>query len=309
MFRIEDIFPKQEVVSFEEKKVNSKGNIKITRLTFLSTFTLDYPENNRVVVYHYYPFKERYNNAIVILHGWKSSSLFFENTIAYIFARFGFHSFVFILPFHFDRTPQNRKNGELFFTLDQRHSIDAYKQAVIDLLNLADILTKKGFQIGIIGTSLGAIILNTLMGIDRRFRYGVSILGGGNIHRIIWEGILGKFVVRYLKKRGITERDYEEVLKDYDTFLKEIRITGTIPIPRWDWFLLDPLTYAVFNHPRKIIMFNGIFDMIIPRRSVYELKKALGDVQIYWLPAFHFTIFLFFPFIIYKSIVFFKKEI
>jgi len=304
----EDVFPKGKISSFREEELKGCLNIKINRITFNSTFPLNYPKNDRVVVYHYQPQKNDIKNAVVLLHGWKSICLSFEKLIAFSLAKRGFHAFIFILPFHFERTPKNRKSGELFFTLDREHTSNAYKQAIIDLRNLADFITEKGLRIGIVGSSLGAVALHTLMGVDNRFSQGVSILGGGNIQRIIWEGILGRFVVSHLKKRGITKKDYLRALEEFESFLLKIRKTGSIPEPKWHWFLLDPLTYAFFNKPRKVLMINGLCDLIIPRRSVLELNRALDGLEMLWLPASHFTIYIFLPLIIAKIIQYFEKE-
>lgn len=304
-----DVFPKGKVTNYREESFKNFLDIKIDRITFNSTFPLNNPNNDRVVAYHYQTSGKRSTKAIVIIHGWKSISLIFEKLSAFILAKMGFHTFLFILPFHFDRTPSNSKSGEHYFTLDQHSSSNAFKQTVVDLQNLADIIIKKGYIPGIMGSSLGGVALNTLMGIDRRYVCGVSILGGGNIHRIVWEGLLGRFVVAYLKKQGITKKDYIQTLQDFNLFLKQVEKSKTIPAPKFHWFLLDPLTYAPFNHPRKVLMINGLFDMIIPRKSVLELYTALGKPEIVWLPAFHLTILIFTPLILIKIIHFFKKHL
>ena len=304
----EEVFPKGKVSSFREEELKGCLNIKINRITFNSSFPLNYPKNDRVVVYHYQSRINSSKDAVVLLHGWKSIGLCFEKLIALSLAKRGFHAFIFILPFHFERTPINRKSGELFFTLDQERTSNAYKQAIIDLMNLADFITEKGLRIGVAGSSLGAVALHTLMGVDNRFSCGVSILSGGNIHRIVWKGILGRFVVSYLKKRGITKKDYLRALKDFESFLIRIRKTGSIPEPKYHWFLLDPLTYASFNKPRKVLMINGLYDLIIPKKSVLELNRALGEPELLWLPAFHLTIYIFLPLIISIIIKYFEKE-
>ncbi|GAH51181.1 unnamed protein product, partial [marine sediment metagenome] len=102
--------------------------------------------------------------------------------------------------------------------------------------------------------------------------------------------------------------DYLRALEEFESFLLKIRKTGSIPEPKWHWFLLDPLTYAFFNKPRKVLMINGLCDLIIPRRSVLELNRALDGLEMLWLPASHFTIYIFLPLIIAKIIQYFEKE-
>jgi pimeloyl-ACP methyl ester carboxylesterase len=303
------IFPKGKVPAHTIEKLKETRTATIQRICFDSTFPLDFANNNRVTVYHYEPKHCISNRAVIILHGWRSTTLLFEKLLAAALVRRGFHAYLFILPFHFERTPPGRRNGVLYFTLDQQHSSNAYKQTIADLRNLADLLDMQNLHLGIVGSSLGAVVLHTLTGIDSRFTCSVSILGGGNIHRIVWDGLLGRFVVKYLKRQGITTQDYRQVLIDYETYLASIDKTGKIPEPKYHWFTLDPLTYAHLNHPRKTLMINGMLDMIIPKKAVLELHKALGNPELIWLPAFHLTVFLFAPFIIEKSVRFFTKHL
>jgi esterase/lipase len=309
MISPDEIFPKGKIPAYTVEELKQTRTATIKRISFDSTFPLSFVNNDRVIVYHYEPMRHDSKRAVVILHGWRSTSLFFEKLLATQLVRKGFHIYLPILPFHFERTPRGRRNGVLYFTLDQQHSSNAYKQTIIDLQNLADILSKEGYHIGIIGSSLGGVVLHTLMGIDKRFTCGVSILGGGNIHRIVWDGLLGRFVVKYLKRQGITTEDYRRVLIDYDNYLATINGSTRIPEPKWHWFALDPLTYANRNHPRTVLMINGIYDMIIPRKAVFELHKALGSPELIWLPAFHLTVFVFTPFIIAKATQFFEKHL
>lgn len=309
MISPEEIFPKGKVPAHTIEQIRETHTTMMSRIVFDSTFPLEFANNDRVIVYHYEPKRCSSNRAVIILHGWRSTSLFFERLLAAALVRRGFHAYLFILPFHFDRTPPGRRNGVLYFTLDQQHSSNAYKQTIIDLRNLADLLELKGYRLGIVGSSLGAVVLHTLAAIDSRFACSVSILGGGNIHRIVWDGLLGRFVVTYLKRQGITSEDYHRVLRDYEEYLATIDASGRIPEPKWHWFALDPLTYAHLNHPRVTLMINGMFDMIIPKKAVLELHRALGKPELVWLPAFHLTVFLFTPFIVAKAVRFFDEHL
>lgn len=309
MISPEDVFPKGKIPAHTIEKLTRSRIATINRISFDSTFPLDHANNNRVITYHYEPKHSALKRAVVILHGWRSTTLIFEKLLARALVRRGFHAYLLILPFHFERTPPGQRNGALYFTLDQHQSSNAYKQTIVDLRNLADLISKNTRRIGIVGSSLGAVVLHTLMGIDSRFSCSVSILGGGNIHRIVWDGLLGRFVVRYLKRQGITIEDYRRVLNDYEAYLAVINESDAIPEPQYHWFTLDPLTYAHLNRPRSTLMINGMFDMIIPKKAVFELHEALGRPELIWLPAFHLTVFLFAPFIIAKTVRFFEDHL
>jgi pimeloyl-ACP methyl ester carboxylesterase len=304
----EEVFPKGHISDYKEEVVKRYKNYTLSRITFTSSYPLNFQNNDTVVVYHYKPKKRTKVKPVLILHGWKSITLVFEKLLSSFLVKGGYDTYLAILPFHFDRTPPGQKSGELYFTIDQFQSSNSFKQSVIDVRNIGDLISHRDSGINIVGSSLGAVVLHTLMGIDNRFSTGVSILGGGNIHRIVWEGLLGRFVVAHLKKRGITVKDYLDILVDYAHYREEIINSREIPAPRYHWYLLDPLTYAFFNHPRNVLMINGSFDLIIPKKSVLELYSALGKPEIFWLPAFHLTIFLFTPLILAKIRRFLEKK-
>jgi hypothetical protein len=221
-------------------------------------------------------------------------------------AQSGWDAFLFHLPYHLRRTPKGRRSGEEFFSKDLIKTQQAFRQAILDARRMADILEGDGYRIGGFGLSMGAILLNLLMGVDKRFEAGVSIVGGGDLNTILRKGWMGKWVVREPRLNG--ERwDDHEIRKEYKDFLSRIDGNGDIPEPSREWFLIDPLTFAHRNQPRKVLFFNALFDTIIPRSSVVKLAKRLGAPKPYWLPTEHFSILLFKPYLMKKSLEFFKE--
>lgn len=281
---------------------------RVQEISFASPVITESPENNTVRVLHYIPTRQRKGLAVLVLHGWGAREARYERGVCVRLARHGFDSCLLSLPYHMKRTPAGSASGSYFFSTKLERSGHAFRQAIIDSRCLGDMMRKDGLRLGCFGLSMGAIILNLLMGVDERFEIGVSVLGGGNINRMIWQGIMGRGIVRFLRTQGVTRRDFHEVLENYGAFLEEIRRTGKIPEPKWEWYLLDPLSYAHRNHPRKVLLFNGFFDLIIPRTSVLELHEALGKPKLVWLPSEHFTIAFFQTMIIKRSLTFFDEH-
>lgn len=282
----------------ERKNLYNKG-----LLSFPSPFTSGYPFNDTVYVDTFEPAEKTTYPPVVLIHSWLERKNGLTEYLAKGLCKYGFGTYLIHLPYHINRAKKQYKSGSLFITPDIQRSVNAYRQAVIDIMALCDWLgdreeTKK-YSIGMAGISLGSLILNTIMGIDRRIKAGVSILGGGNLHYIFIRGIATlPFVVCEMAK-GLRIKDYKNMTKDYIEYLKAVRKANTpedienIPSPR-EWFLIDPLTYAHLNHPRQVLMINAMFDLIIPFRATLQLWEALGKPKIIWLPSTHITAGLFY---------------
>lgn len=306
---------KTEIDFFDYSKVNfkiksklDKPNYRVLEIEYLSPLKTAYPENNRVFCDWYEP-KEPSDRAVVILHGWRLSRTKGTERFCNTLVRQGFHALLPTFPYHGKRTPKGTISGTYFFSKEEQRSVEAFRQAIIDLRALADFLEARGLRFGVMGTSLGAIVLHTLMGVEPRYRVGVSILGSGHIHRIVWDGLFGRHIVRHLKSKGMSRRDYRHILNDYAKFLEKVEKTHSIPEAGQSWYKIDPLTYAWCNQPRKVLFINSHYDPIIPRQAVEETLVRLGGPPVIWLPLTHFTIFLFNPYIKRKALAFLKQNL
>ncbi|HOL22185.1 MAG TPA: hypothetical protein PLQ41_04955 [bacterium] len=297
----------------EKSPVYNRGVI-----TFPSPFTSGYSYNDTVYVDFFEPSERDTWTPIILVHSWMERKNSATEWFARYLARDGFGAYLIHLPYHMSRSREPHKSGSLFITADVERSVNAYRQSIIDIMALCDYLEEKaettGKKIGMTGISLGAIILNTVMGIDNRIKAGVSILGGGNIHYIFIRGLATLPIVVYEILKGLRIRDYREMTKDYIEFLKRARETKTPEeieklVSLREWFLIDPLTYAHLNHPRNVLMINGRFDLIIPFRATLQLWDALGRPEILWLPSTHLTAGFFFNTILRHATRYLKSHL
>ncbi|MDD3726639.1 MAG: hypothetical protein PHI44_05535, partial [Candidatus Ratteibacteria bacterium] len=225
-------------------------------LSFPSAFTSGYSFNDTVYVDIFEPSGKDNWSAIILAHSWMESKNGITEWFARELAKNGYGTYLIHLPYHIKRTNKKYKSGSLFITPDVDRSVDAYRQAVIDIMSLCDWLEGREEivkdSIGMVGISLGALILNTVMGLDNRIRPGISILGGGNIHYIFVRGLATLPQIIYGMLHGLRIRDYRKVSKDYIHYLKKVRKAGDVEGVHcpWKWFLIDPLTYAHLNQPR-----------------------------------------------------------
>ncbi|MCX8094594.1 MAG: hypothetical protein N3D74_00145 [Caldisericia bacterium] len=284
------------------------NNYKYKIVKFRSTLQSKYEENNFIYGYIYYP-KNNFNGInIIAIHPVHETYPAFEYACVYFFIKQGFKVSFISLPFHRERTPKGKKCGELFLSNDDEEYFFSMRQSVVDLRHFIYFLKlfENDSKFYGIGLSLGAILLNLLMGISDEIKKGVSIMGGGNILRLTWEGLYGISSRKYYKSKGYNFKSYKEELKQFLDYVKQVKKEKKLIKTDKLWYLVDPLTYSSFNNPRDILFINGIFDFVIVRNSVIELWKNLGKPKIIWIPSSHYFIPVFFPYVLYLSNKFFS---
>ena len=299
--------------TFTVDPIEEHREYRVFKLTYDSPVKTKYPRNNEVVNYVYKPNGEP-RRAVVILHCLHEKTRLTQRIISLYLVSHNFCAINFTLPYHLERTPKWHKSGDIFLTTNPKQNFEAYRQSVVDLRLLADFLESMDIRsIGITGVSLGALVLNTLMGIDKRFRAGVPIAGGGGLHYIVVKGIKGiSLKYAYIKRQNGDGKSFEELNTIFHNYIKKVWETNTVlepPSSDEEWFLIDPLTYAKFNSPRKIFMINGAIDLVVPRVGVEEFRSAVGNPPIVWLPSFHTTTVLLLPFVVGKMVEFFEESL
>lgn len=122
-------------------------------------------------------------------------------------------------------------------------------------------------SIGIMGISLGGILVPVVAGVDDRVNCMGIILGGGDIGEIIWESSLTRIFKHRLIEEGIdSPRKLEERM-----------------------WMLDPLTFSYKAKSKPAMMINAHFDANVPRNSTLKLWRSLEKPAAIWLPTGHCT--------------------
>lgn len=294
-------------------KIEDRSAYEVLKLIYKSPIVTRYEENNNVISYVYKP-KTQCNKVIVLLHYMFEKVRLTQRILALYFVAHNYCAIEFTLPYHLERTPKGHSSGDLFLTADPHQNFESYRQAVIDLRVLADFLNFRNInKIGITGISIGALVLNTLMGVDARFQAGVPIAGGGGLHYIVEKGLKKRYVKEaYFNVKNQNEKEvFEKINKTFHEYLREVWSSREVKNPPdgLEWFLIDPLTYAKFNYPRNILMINGAVDFVIPKEAVLEFREAVGNPPIEWIPSLHTTTGLLLPFVLGKMHEFFEKNL
>src|SRR5262249_34965411 len=173
------------------------------------------------------------------------------------------------LPFHWERVVPETPSGAHFLSADPVWSLAAFRQAVIDARSVLSLLRGRGTPVGVVGFSLGGILAHVLMAAEP-VDLGASPLGGGDTAGIVWESLLTRGHRRAMEARGITRS----------------RLSAL-------WAAGNPTQHAWRPRPKRFLMLNAQYDLLLPRHFTEELWRAVGAPPIRWLPAGHITAFLF----------------
>lgn len=298
---------------FKDLKIEKSSirEFEYKKIKFKSTLESKYEENNFVYGYIFYP-KRNYNGKnILAIHPVHENIPSFEYTLAFYFLKHNYKLSYITLPFHRERAPEGTKSGELFFSNNDDEYFFSMRQSIVDLKHFIQFLNdyENDFEIYGIGLSLGAILLNLLMGVDERIKKGISLMGSGNILRLTWEGLYGIPLRMYYKKQGLNFETYKKELKNFLKYVDMVYEKKEIIETEKLWYLVDPLTYSCFNNQRNVLFINGFFDFVIVKKAVLELWEKLGKPKLIWIPSTHYTIPLFFPYVLNLSRKFFEDKI
>ncbi len=251
-------------------------------------------EVNKVYAYYFKP-NEPSNSLCIVLHGHGSRGFSSTFYFARKCAQNRIKSVLLTIPFHGKRKAMGVTDGTGFFVLDSIGMLNRFRQSVVDVRTLIDFSGTGIFEnvekTYILGVSLGGMISSIAMGVDKRIQKGVFLLAGGDIEGMFWKSIamlpLRKYVYKVASGEEIkeTEKEYERIDKLY-----------------------DPLTFGQFIYPRKVLMFNGMFDYVIPRFASEKLKKSISTAKIVYLPAGHGSLLVYRKFIADRAINFFTRE-
>jgi hypothetical protein len=138
-------------------------------------------------------------------------------------------------------------------------------------------------QLHYLGVSAGGIFGGVLLAVEPAIRRGVLILTGGDLPRIVAESEEGS-VVRYRaawKARGVDAEPLRRGLA------RDVRT--------------DPLRLARFVDPRRVLLFLGAGDTVVPVATGLELRAALGSPETYLLAGNHDSASVCFGFILRRS--------
>lgn len=272
-------YPRQEVEAKIEI-ISEKKHYVIKRIEFPSALNVFGTEN---IIIDYYEQKQPGKFPTILILPISGGIDFTVKSFARHFASHGFNC----AAVH-NRQVDPQRTG----TAEEVENY--FRQTVLDNRQALDYLLEREEvdenKLGCLGLSLGGIKASLVCGADERLKCSVLGLAGGSIADI---ALLSK------------ERDLKNSIKK----LKEKGASSEdIHIELSEKVATDPLKLAGYINARNVLMYIAAFDRVVPRKCGDKLWEAIGKPEVIYLPAGHYSSFLFLPYAQAKSLSFFEKK-
>lgn len=240
-------------------------------LEFTSPANSPFHENNRVHAL-WFPSEKANGRAMVLLPHW-NSKLPQQNALCSGLARLGVSVLRLSLPYHDKRMPAELSRADYAVSANICRTIDATRQAVIDIRCCFDWLEQQGFtRLGIIGTSLGSCYAFLASAHDKRIRTNIFNHCSTYFADVVWRGLSTRHIAESL-----------ESATDLDTL-------------RRMWQCISPPSYnALFaQHPKKskftYTRYDTTFPVDLSEQVIVNAREFNWPHQAKSLPCGHYTL-------------------
>jgi len=238
------------------------------RFTFPSVFRSPYPENNVVHGLANLHARGKSRAAMIIVHGHAMRNFTMFERYSRPAAKGGMDVYYLALPYHMQRAPKGTWSGQYSLNADIERTAHAFRQGVQDVRSLITwIQSQRDAPIILLGVSLGAYTACMTAVVDDRPKTVISVLGGGSLAQLIWDGYQMNRSKRQLEAHGVTFEQLEQ-----------------------HWSLLGPSNWQPKMARDRILMFAGEYDPIVTPANVNRLWRAWDHPAIHWYAAGHASI-------------------
>jgi dienelactone hydrolase len=237
---------------------------------FTSPVKTPFPDNNDVKAL-WFPAEKPKGRAVVLLPHW-NSRLPQQNALCAGLAKLGVSVLRLSLPYHDARMPPELSRADYAVSANICRTIDATRQAVIDIRCCFDWLQQQGFtRLGIVGTSLGSCYAFLAAAHDPRIKTCIFNHCSTYFADVVW--------------RGLSTRHIAESLES-NISLDELREM---------WSCISPPYYnALFaSHPKKskfiYTRYDTTFPLDLSEQVIVNAKEHGWHHQFKVLPCGHYT--------------------
>jgi Alpha/beta hydrolase domain containing 18 len=240
-------------------------------LRFTSAVRTPYPENNLVHA-QWHPAKNSQKRAVVVLPHWNAR---FEQHAGLCrgIQMLGISALRISLPYHDYRMPPELQRADYAVSSNVARTIDATRQAVIDVRSTVDWLESMGYsRIGLVGTSLGSCYAFLTSAHEPRLRVNVFNHCSSYFADVVWTGLS----TQHIRQAIESEIDLERL--------------------RTVWNAISPVHYMdqYARWPKKSKFIYATYDTtFLPEYSrdvIARIQKRGIDNQVVVLPCGHYTL-------------------
>jgi dienelactone hydrolase len=241
---------------------------------FHSPVRTPYEENNLVHA-QWFPAsasKGHRKKAVVLLPHWNAPADA-HNVLCRGLARLGISALRISLPYHDYRMPAELQRADYAVSSNVCRTIDAARQAVIDVRCCFDWLQLQGYErLGIVGTSLGSAYASLVTAHDDRVSVNVFNHCSTYVADVVWSGLSTLHV-----KKGFEEHiDLDQL--------------------RRAWMAISPVNYmgkfAAKKHKSLFVYtaYDTTFPPELSRDIVGKMREHSVDHKVVVLPCGHYTL-------------------
>jgi len=243
-------------------------------LRFHSPVLTPYHENNLVHAQWFpaRPPKQGPKKAVVLLPHWNAPADA-HNALCRGLARLGISALRISLPYHDFRMPAELNRADYAVSSNICRTMDATRQAVIDVRCCLDWLESVGFErLGVVGTSLGSAYAYLATAHDKRIAVNVFNHCSTNMADVVWSGLSTKHIRQTLEQHLDLDR------------LRRV------------WMAVAPVNYLdkfVAKNQKSLFIYTS-YDTTFPpelsRQVVAKMQELDVDHKVVVLPCGHYTL-------------------
>jgi len=246
-------------------------------LRFTSAVDTPYRENNTVHA-RYFPASPRFKRgpkAVVVLPHWNASP---QQHVALCqgIAKLGISALRISLPYHDRRMPPELTRADYAVSANIGRTIDATRQAVIDVRSCYDWLQHRGYtDLGIVGTSLGSCYAFLASSHDPRIRVNVFNHCSTYVADVVWTGLS----TRHIRQGIESQIDLDRLRTAWDCIS---------PVQYMDCFAsFEPVD------KRSLFLYATYDTTFLPefsRQVLEHVRKRGVDHKLVIMPCGHYTL-------------------
>jgi hypothetical protein len=225
-------------------------------LTFSSSLTTIYPQNNTVHAWHYPTDSD--GRVVLVLPQWNSDAQGHQS-LCRMLNCFGLSALRLSLPYHDLRMPEDLVRADYMLSPNLGRTMQAVRQAVIDSRAALDWLELQGYRkFAILGTSIGSCVALITMVHDSRLGLSVQNHISPYFADVVWEGISTRHV-----RRGL----------EGNVTLKELRKI---------WMPISPKAYMkkLAGTGKKSLLVHALYDFSFPPHLSQEVLRDYEELEI-----------------------------
>ena len=238
-------------------------------LRFTSPVSTPHPANN-VVHAQWFPAKDS-RKAVVLLPHWNAPADG-HNALCRGLQKLGISALRISLPYHDFRMPAELQRADYAVSSNIGRTMDAARQAVIDVRSCLDWLELQGYdRLGIVGTSLGSCYACLVSTHDPRVRVNVFNHCSTYFADVVWTGLS----TRHIRQGLEGNIDLEQL--------------------RHCWMAISPVNYLgkfAARQIKSLFIYTSYDTTFLPRLSqdvVERIRQHKVDHKVVVLPCGHYT--------------------